>query len=77
MTEQPRRKPGRPPAGTRKGRSIMVYLSQPREELFEEAFRLLKSQKRLPITAELNNSRTEVIDYALEALLDKLRQNPS
>jgi hypothetical protein len=53
----------------------MVYLSQPREELFEEAFNLLKKQKRLPITSELNNSRTEVIDYALEALLEKLREN--
>lgn len=68
-----RKKPGRPPKGSRRGRPLTIYLSQSREALFEEAFDLLRERGMLPSTANVNQSRTEVIDYALDALIAKLQ----
>ncbi len=67
-------KGGRPPHGTKRGRPITIYMNQPREELFEQAFNLLKSKGMLPSTANINRSRTDVIDFALDALIAKLKQ---
>jgi hypothetical protein len=49
-------------------------MSQPREELFEQAFALMREQGILPSTANVNQSRTEVIDHALDALIEKLKR---
>lgn len=67
-----KRKRGRPPKGTRRGRPLTIYMSQPREALFQEAFDLMRERGILPSTANVNQSRTEVIDHALDALIDKL-----
>ncbi|MFW5748187.1 MAG: hypothetical protein ACOCYT_01095 [Chloroflexota bacterium] len=64
---------GRPPQGTRRGRPITIYLSEPREQLFEEAFELMQEHGLLPSTANINRSRALIIDHALDALLAKLR----
>lgn len=66
------KKPGRPPAGENTGTRINLYLTEPREQLFERAFNLLKEQGKLPSTASLRRSRTDVIDFALDALIEKL-----
>jgi hypothetical protein len=71
------RKMGRPPTGTKRGRHMTIYLTEPREALFEEAFNLLKKQRKLPGTSTMNRSRVDVIDYALEALLEQLREDKS
>lgn len=77
MSEQQKRKRGRPPIGTRRGRPLTIYMSQPREERFAEAFTLMCEQGILPDTASVNQSRTEVIDHALDALIEKLKhQSP-
>ena len=68
----PKRKPGRPPKGESRGKRINLYVTEPREELFEQAFTLLKARGMLPSTAQLRRSRTEIIDYALDALIQKL-----
>ncbi|MEO1286205.1 MAG: hypothetical protein AAFV93_00450 [Chloroflexota bacterium] len=65
-------KRGRPPAGDKTGTRLNLYLTEPREELFERAFTLLKEQGKLPSTSTLKRSRTEVIDFALDALIEKL-----
>lgn len=71
-TRDEKRKRGRPPKGTRRGRPLTIYMSQPREALFQEAFDLMRARGILPSTANVNQSRTEVIDHALDALIDKL-----
>ena len=75
MSDDMKRKRGRPPKGTRRGRPLTIYMSQPREELFEQAFDLMCQQGILPSTANVNQSRTEVIDHALDALIAKLKKN--
>lgn len=65
-------KPGRKPDGESAGKRINIYFTEPREELFERAFDLLKSKGMLPSIATLRRSRTEVIDFALDALIAKL-----
>lgn len=67
--------PGRPPKGSKRGRPLTIYLSQPREELFEEAYDLMRERGMLPSTAQLNRSRTVIIDMALDALVEKLRDD--
>ncbi|MEO1163359.1 MAG: hypothetical protein AAFV98_06220 [Chloroflexota bacterium] len=74
MVDDNKRKRGRPPKGTRRGRPLTIYMSQPREELFEKAFELMCEQGILPSTANVNQSRTEVIDHALDALIAKLKK---
>lgn len=75
MTEDTPKKRGRPPKGTRRGRPLTIYMSQPREALFQQAFDLMRAQGILPSTADVSQSRTEVIDHALDALIEKLEQN--
>lgn len=65
-------KPGRKPDGDSAGKRINIYFTEPREELFERAFDLLKTKGMLPSIATLRRSRTEVIDFALDALIAKL-----
>lgn len=65
---------GRPPKGTRRGRPLTIYMSQPREELFQKAFDMMCELGILPSTANVNQSRTEVIDHALDALIEKLQR---
>jgi len=74
MEQEISKKRGRPPKGNRRGRPLTIYMSQPREALFEQAFDMMRSQGILPSTANVNQSRTEVIDHALDALIEKLRQ---
>ena len=74
MAEETKKR-GRPPKGSRRGRPLTIYVSQPREALFEEAFSLMREQGILPSTANVNQSRTEIIDHALDALIEKLRRN--
>lgn len=66
------KKAGRPPAGERTGTRVNIYFTEPREKLFERAFNLLKEQGKLPSTIDLRRSRTAVIDFALDALIEKL-----
>ena len=73
-TEEPKKR-GRPPKGSRRGRPLTIYVSQPREALFEQAFTLMREQGILPSTANVNQSRTEIIDHALDALIEKLNRN--
>ena len=73
-TEEPKKR-GRPPKGSRRGRPLTIYVSQPREALFEQAFMLMREQGILPSTANVNQSRTEIIDHALVALIEKLNRN--
>lgn len=75
MNEEEHKKRGRPPKGSRRGRPLTIYMSQPREALFEQAFALMREQGILPSTAHVNQSRTEVIDHALDALIEKLKRN--
>lgn len=75
MTEKNSKKRGRPPKGTHRGRPLTIYMSQPREDLFAQAFDLMREQGILPSTANVNQSRTEVIDHALDALIAKLKRN--
>ena len=75
MSDEQPKKRGRPPKGSRRGRPLTIYMSQPREDLFEEAFALMREQGILPSTANVNQSRTEVIDHALDALIEKLKRN--
>ena len=70
MSDKPKR--GRPPAGDKRGSRINLYLTEPRAELFERAYTLLKAKRRLPTTAELETSRTDIVDYALDALIREL-----
>jgi hypothetical protein len=65
------KKAGRPPQGIRRGRPITIYLSEPRERLFEEVFELMQANGVLPSTADINRSRALIIDHALDALKAK------
>jgi hypothetical protein len=67
-----KKKAGRPPQGNRRGRPITIYLSEPRERLFEEVFDMMQEQNILPSTAEINRSRALIIDHALDALKARL-----
>jgi hypothetical protein len=70
MTDKPKR--GRPPVGNERGSRINLYMTEPRAEQFQKAFELLKAKRRLSSKAELETSRTDIIDYALDALLREL-----
>ena len=72
MSEEEPKKRGRPPKGTHRGRPLTIYMSQPREELFQKAFELMRENGILPSTSNVSQSRTEVIDHALDALIEKL-----
>lgn len=74
MNNEEQKKRGRPPKGKHRGRPLTIYMSQPREELFEQAFNLMREQGILPSTANVSQSRTEVIDHALDALIEKLKR---
>lgn len=74
MQEEKTKKRGRPPVGVHRGRPLTIYMSQPREELFIEAFDLMVELGYLPSTATINLSRTEVIDQALETFIKKLKR---
>ena len=63
---------GRPPAGEKTGTRINLYLTEPREELFKRAYELLRKNNMLPSTSDLRRSRTEIVDFALDALIEKL-----
>lgn len=63
---------GRPPAGDKTGTRLNLYLTEPREELFQRAYDLLKARGMLPSTSSLKRSRTDVVDFALDALIEKL-----
>lgn len=73
MSNPENKKRGRPPKGTHRGRPLTIYMSQPREALFQQAFDLMREQGILPSTADVSQSRTEVIDHALDALIEKLK----
>jgi hypothetical protein len=66
---------GRPPQGSRRGRPVTIYLSEPREQLFAEVFDLMLNQGVLPSTANLNRSRAVIIDHALDALKARLNED--
>lgn len=69
------KKLGRKPDGESAGKRINIYFTEPREQLFEKAYNLLKGKGMLPSTATLSRSRTDVIDFALDALVAKLEQD--
>jgi hypothetical protein len=69
-----KKKRGRPPVGENKGTRLNLYLTEPREELFEEAYNLLKEKGLIPRDMVLKRSRTEIIDRALEALIKQLKE---
>lgn len=73
MTKQIKRA-GRPPQGTRRGRPITIYLSEPRERLFAEVFEMMQDNGILPSTADINRSRALIIDHALDALKARLHE---
>jgi hypothetical protein len=70
-----KKKRGRPPIGENTGTRLNLYLTEPREELFEEAYNLLKEKGLLPRDMVLKRSRTEIIDRALEALIKQLKES--
>ena len=65
-------KRGRKPDGEETGKRINIYFTEPREVLFERAFNLLKAKGKLSSIATVSRSRTEVIDFALDALIAQL-----
>lgn len=69
------KKKGRPPAGENTGTRLNLYLTEPREELFKRAYELLKEKGMLPSTSSLKRSRTDVVDFALDALIEKLEND--
>lgn len=54
------------------GRNVTIYLSPAREALFEKVFHLMRERSMIPSTAEMNKSRSLIIDHALDALHEKL-----
>lgn len=58
----------------KRGRPLNIYLSESREKLFQEVFDLMQAQGLLPSTADINRSRSLIIDYALDALKAKLKE---
>jgi hypothetical protein len=75
MMSEEKKKRGRPPLGEQTGVRISLYLTEPREELFQRAFDLLREKGMLPSTSSLNNSRTDIVDFALDALIEKLEKD--
>jgi hypothetical protein len=73
MSEE-KKKRGRPPLGEQTGVRISLYLTEPREELFERAYKLLREKGMLPSTSSVNTSRTDIVDFALDALIEKLEK---
>jgi hypothetical protein len=71
MSEEKKQR-GRPTAGKGTGKRINIYFTEPREALYTRAFNLLKEKGKLPSTSDHNRSRTDVIDYALDALIREL-----
>jgi hypothetical protein len=69
-----KKKRGRPPLGEQTGTRINLYLTEPREQLFERAYELLREKGMLPSTSSVNNSRTDIVDFALDALIEKLEK---
>lgn len=65
-------KRGRPPKGTRRGKPLTIYVSESREQLFQSAYKHLDRLGKLPSTVTYNQARTHIIDYALDALIEKL-----
>jgi hypothetical protein len=76
MSEE-KKKRGRPTFGTGTGKRINIYFTEPREALYTHAFNLLKEKGKLPSTSDLNRSRTDVIDFALDALIRELENENS
>jgi hypothetical protein len=74
MSENKKRM-GRPPIGENTGTRLNLYLTEPREQLFEEAYQLLKDKGLIVKDAPLKRSRTEIIDRALEALIKQLKES--
>lgn len=72
VTSKPSRR-RRPPDGRQLGRPLTIYFNQPRETRFQEAFKLLQTRGMLPATAIVSRSRSQVIDFALDALVEKLK----
>lgn len=75
MSEEKKKRMGRPPLGEQTGTRINLYLTEPREKLFERAFELLREKRMLPSTSTVNNSRTDIVDFALDALIEKLENS--
>ena len=71
MVEEAKKR-GRPPTGARRGKPLTIYITEPRERLFEEVFSLMRKRGILPSTANYSQCRTEIIDHALDALVEKL-----
>ncbi|GAB4517076.1 MAG: hypothetical protein OHK0046_23360 [Anaerolineae bacterium] len=74
MKDQPKNS-GRSPRQKKRGRPLNIYLSEAREKQFVEVFDLMKAKGILPSTADLNRSRTLIIDHALDALKARLLQD--
>jgi hypothetical protein len=70
MTDKPKR--DKPNSKNEAGIRINLYMTEARAEQFQRAFELLKAKRRLPSKAELETSRTDIIDYAMDALLREL-----
>jgi hypothetical protein len=70
-----KKKRGRPPVGENTGTRLSLYMTEPREELFAEAYKLLKEKGLLPRDMPLKRSRTEIVDRALEALIKQLKES--
>lgn len=51
---------------------VNLYLTRKRSLLFEHAFDLLQKKGMLDKAAELDRSRTMIVDHALEALIREL-----
>jgi hypothetical protein len=75
MSEENKKRMGRPPIGENTGTRLNLYLTEPREQLFEEAFELLKLKGLLAENSILQRSRTEIVDFALQALIKELKED--
>lgn len=72
MSQRPK---GRTPVGENKGTRLNLYITEPREQLFEEAYQLLKEKGLLTGEHPMKRSRTEIVDFALQALIKQLKQS--
>jgi hypothetical protein len=75
MSDENKKRIGRPPIRENTGTRLNLYLTEPREQLFEEAYKLLKEKSLLPHDVPLKRSRTEIIDRALETLIKELKES--
>jgi hypothetical protein len=75
MSDENKKRIGRPLIGENTGTRLNLYLTEPREQLFEEAYKLLKEKSLLPRDVPLKRSRTEIIGRALEALIKELKES--